>query len=268
MTDTRASLTLSLVLCLAGCGSDKADDAESGGGTSMMGGSSAVGGAGASGAATDGGARPQAGAGGIGSVAGGPSGGGGAGASGGAGENGGDPVPVQSITSCKAFKACGGDLKGEWFIKQMCASDAAWSGLIQKARPCAQATSTITQFTFQGYEEFDADSAHYEVTGRLSVGTTFPDSCLSAGGSCETAQSGLASRAGVSDATCTKMGAGCACSYWQTIPLAQRGAYETTGNTFTVTDASDGTSDTSEYCVEGDVLTIQDDDGSMTVLER
>ena len=55
--------------------------------------------------------------------------------------------------------------------------------------------------------------------------------------------------------------AGCACAFELNAPNKSSAAYTASGTTFTETDPSDGSMETSDYCVSGNELKVKSADG-------
>jgi hypothetical protein len=163
--------------------------------------------------------------------------------------------------SCEPFAACGGTLTGKWQVNNACIDDATKTAIANAAKVCDQGTATVTEIGLTGSATFEQQSVVYDGVISLAISSTFPLTCAVGSTSCGDAQKKLASAEGVTGATCTTMGTTCACQYRQSIPQKGQGSYVASGSTFTVTDPSDGSKNTSEYCVNGDTLRVKTEEG-------
>jgi hypothetical protein len=163
--------------------------------------------------------------------------------------------------SCpETFSACGGDVAGTWTVGAFCVdSDQA----LEAARaqcPAATADGFADQ---SGSYVVNADGTYSENTEfTFDFTVSLPASCLM-GLSCAQLQA-LAPSLG----DCLEDSGGCACSSKGTESTVDTGTWTINGNSLTLDGADD--TQTFDYCVDGDTLTVQDDGDveEITVLTR
>jgi hypothetical protein len=203
---------------VAGCGGNDGAGADGGGG-------SAAGGHGGAQTPRDGGA------------------GGNGGGSGGSGAGGGGVCPVGT--------PCGGDVVGTWTITDSCVSFSA-----SLSNVCIGLTAAGT-FTYAGSATYRADLTYTQTS---TIGGAFqydyPSTCLN-GYTC--AQLGTALLAAgsamgtFSSVSCRGNNGGCLCDTQLANPADnETGTYAVSGSTLLTTH--DGTTDSTDYCVSGNVM--------------
>ena len=164
------------------------------------------------------------------------------------------------LPACTPFTTCGGDLSGKWKVVESCPTAAGAGKLTNQLKLCAAATVTLDSVKFTGGVEYDKQGTlKNDVAFDLQISTTFPSSCVPAGSTCATTHPtppGLP----ILDLSCVATGTDCSCRYRLMGVQNQENSYEIMGTTVTETDVSDGTMLTSQYCVNGNVLRIQNGD--------
>lgn len=174
---------------------------------------------------------------------------------------------LQPPASCGAavsgFTPCGGDPKGTWTFADFCAP----AGNIGKVDNCPEVTAAI-DYTITRDVVIDASTITVAAgTQKVVFTLNYPLVCLSRDGDggtydsgindCPTLQSTLfkdPAKPGV----CTDSGSNvCKCvQSEEKAAAASTDTYVTSGTTITTTK-SDGKMETSEYCVKGNLLTVQ-----------
>jgi hypothetical protein len=184
----------------------------------------------------------------------------------GCGSDGGGAGPA----TCDSFAPCGGTLTGTWHLAKTCATPAAMMAAADQLKICPQGTASIDAYNFTGTGIFDGQGAvKYDVLVAFSVTTAFPASCLTAGQTCASAEQQIRTGDGVTSASCQMTSAGCSCSLMLKSPVRQEHSVATSGTTITETDPSDGSMETSQYCVDGNTLRVKTDkDGEIDVWTR
>jgi len=225
--------------------------------------------AGAGGSNAAGGAAPSAGAGGV--HSGGASGsttGGSNTAGGSAGANtAGDSTTGGSNTAggsagtasleCTPFTACGGDLTGPWSVSRDCLSADSQKQISDGIKFCPDATVQIVSLTDQGTITFIQGSLKRDEMVTVHFSETVPSSCLSAGMDCTAISP-----------QCVPLDAnGCSCDMIVPTPLRLEYSYTKTDTGFTTTDPTDGSTETFDYCVAGNVLRLRSGE-DITVAQR
>jgi len=148
--------------------------------------------------------------------------------------------------------SCGGDIVGNWVITSSCVK-----GQQTLTDNAACRTATLrTSLTATGTTSYRADMTYtlaFTVSGTDSV--TVPASCLSMGTTC--AQANQLFPDAVPGLQCNSAaGGGCNCTLAVPATLFNEvGTYSTSGGSVTTTP-SNGTSDTSQYCVRGNRLDL------------
>jgi hypothetical protein len=168
--------------------------------------------------------------------------------------------PSGVLPACTPFTTCGGDLSGKWKVVESCPTVVGAKKVTDKLKFCAAATVTLDSAKITGAVEYDKQGTlKNDVTFDLRISTTFPGSCVPAGSTCATTHPAPPTGATM-DMACVTMGTDCSCHYrWMGLQN-QENSYETKGTTVTETDVSDGSMLTSQYCVSGGVLRIQNED--------
>lgn len=160
-----------------------------------------------------------------------------------------------SGAACKTVDACGGNVAGHWTVADSCVTDD-----VDITSSCAGGTAKVA-ITFQGGVTYSADGTyvqtgtqagkvHYQLPTACFGGQT----CTTIAGALKTGSMEVSMGFSYSSVTCTNAsGNSCACDATiATSDAGENGTYTTSGGTLTTTH--DGTSDTTKYCVEGNVM--------------
>ena len=195
---------------------------------------------------------------------------GGARADGGTPADGGAHADTDAVVPCEPFAACGGDLTGTWRLVNTCPTAAGKLAVEDQLKFCPAGSASLNRYDFSGTATFDTKGAlKYDVLIDISVSTSVPSSCLGAGQTCTAVQQTLMGQSGVTSAACQTTNAGCSCSYAAQIPDKKEHSYVVSNTTITETDPSDGSVQTSQYCVDGNTLRVKSDkDGEIDVWIR
>ncbi len=167
-----------------------------------------------------------------------------------------DVPPVQSSDCLQPFTACGGDLAGIWDLSSYCEEGISVAGTqVYGDYGCAGATLTTTVLLTGGFD-FAQDGTYSFRTGSAGSFTyDIPAACMG-GYSCADIESEVGAD------TCTPDGAGgCGCA--GDIPEyeadeIQTGTWQTAGSALILTDDVYGYATDVDYCVDGDVLRLND----------
>jgi hypothetical protein len=171
-----------------------------------------------------------------------------------------------SNSSCGPFTPCGGSVVGTWKIATMCMGTAD-AGVPKADAACFTTTSNPNMkyggtFTFRNDATYTADIA---VNGSQTL--TYSAGCFSGAFSCSAIDS-IFKGPGVADAgmsgSCTSGSSGsCTCNETMNTDLTTiEGTYTTSGTTITMTSGSGSSPDTSDYCVQGNTLTLHESNSS------
>ena len=205
--------------------------------------------AGAGGSNAAGGAAPSAGAGGVHS-------GGASGSTTGGSNTAGGSAGTASL-ECTPFTACGGDLTGPWSVSRDCLSADSQKQISDGIKFCPDATVQIVSLTDQGTITFIQGSLKRDEMVTVHFSETVPSSCLSAGMDCTAISP-----------QCVPLDAnGCSCDMIVPTPLRLEYSYTKTDTGFTTTDPTDGSTETFDYCVAGNVLRLRSGE-DITVAQR
>ena len=169
---------------------------------------------------------------------------------------------------CGSFTPCGGAITGTWKLAGTCygSPDAGAPNADAGTSNCTPQQST-TSTQLNGTISFKTDGT-YSASTTMSGGAkfTYTASCLtSVGMTCDQLNSGLASNgtadAGVTASCSSKSAGGCACTETFTGASSnETGTYTTSGSALTMTSStstSTSPQDPTEYCVQGNRLTIR-----------
>lgn len=172
----------------------------------------------------------------------------------------------QSGGGCGAASACGGDIVGTWQVSSSCLAVDTSSMMDSTSCPGETASASGTKIT--GTISYNADKTYSStLTTSGSVVVTLPASCLTQQGvtvTCAQLQQALsgAMSSTFSSVTCAESGGGCACSVGlNPVTATQTGSYSTAAGVLTQTETG-GSPDDSNYCVQGNTLTISPGSGS------
>ena len=166
-----------------------------------------------------------------------------------------------SNSSCGAFTPCGGAVLGTWKVANLCTSTAD-AGAPKADAACSTTTSNPNMkyggtFTFRNDGTYTANLA---VSGSQTL--TYSAGCFNGAYSCSTIDS-VFKNPGTADAglsgSCTSASSGnCACNETmnaQMMPI--EGTYTTSGSTVTMTSGSGSSPEPSDFCVQGNTLTLR-----------
>jgi len=231
---SRAVLALAFLACA--CGGSASDDSAAGGATSAgtLGGGGGPATAGASGSL-------GSGAGAIGVA--------GAHSSSGSGNGAG---AANGSSSCPAITPCGGDLVGDWTIKQECMTT-----LMDAVSVCAGATRSMSPLRVTGSVSFRADKTMTS-TGVIAFSESIqiPSSCFTVD-ECMQYGSLFTGQTGVIDSTCAyDANTGCFCSLDVSADTMSSGTYEVQGTNVTITNSSTAKTEVDSFCVSGSTLKV------------
>jgi hypothetical protein len=162
-----------------------------------------------------------------------------------------------SGSACPTNAFCGGDLVGDWMVKQVCLE----LGTASVDAICGLATVNITPLMAKGTVSFNADhTIAWSDVFSYKEDIHIPAVCgtASTATSCATFAAELSAGDGVTDSLCSyDVVTGCSCSLTRTESPTSSGTYElhqvasvwiTTSPVFTEAD---------DYCVAGDTLTLR-----------
>jgi len=250
----RAKGTLMLALCACACGSSS--PGSTGGAGSDPGvvlgqggdGSAATGSAGSNGLPSAGSNGSSGSTGGLGTS--------GAGHSAGAGNSG---------PACPPIAFCGGDLVGDWTVKQVCHEIPATMVQI-----CGFATVGVTPLTADGTVSFKADhTVASSVVYSYRLNVLVPPVCNTGASEASCAAYATAisgGQDGASDAHCNyDPVAGCSCSWTNTESSTISGTYEVMQVASVWITTSPVTNEVDDYCVAGNTLTLKRREGDTIV---
>lgn len=167
--------------------------------------------------------------------------------------------------ACPAVTPCGGDLVGEWSIKQMCLDELMTS----IAGACPGTKITLSQVMGSGSISFKADktmSSSAVITFNESV--QLPTSCYSEA-QCTNVAAVLAADASVMNSHCGYDAVnGCSCTLTARQTSMGDGTYEVQGTNVNLTNASTGKTEVDSFCVSGNTASLfqHNDDGSGTII--
>ena len=161
--------------------------------------------------------------------------------------------------SCGKVAPCGGDVAGTWNVSGACFKSTTLDTTLGSA--CAGATVALTFTALSGTVALNGDLTYATTTtAAFALQQTLPAACLQALATTCAAldqqfKEMMATDPTVLSAGCTGSGT-CICSL-RTAPQtsSETGTYATSGTTLTLT-ASDGTSESNPYCVQGNELHV------------
>lgn len=171
----------------------------------------------------------------------------------GAGSAGTSPGTSNGASACSAINPCGGDLLGDWTIKDLCmgTSTQPFGG------SCAGVTLSLGLLAATGSISFRADNTEVG-TATLSYRSTvhIPADCYDEG-SCNAYQTALNAVNDVSNAMCSwDAGSGCACTTSVTTSSMANGTYQVQGTNVSFTDFTTGRQSVASFCVSGNTLRL------------
>lgn len=237
---------LLLALCAWACGSSSSGRAGTGGSDPGV-----VVGQGGAGSGTGG----SAGASGL------PSAGtsGASGAASGSAASGAGPIAGagHSGAACATNPFCGGDLVGDWVVKQVCLE----IGIASVESICGLATVNLTPLMAKGTVSFKADqTVAWSDVFSYKEDISIPAVCgiASSATSCATFATELSAGDGVSDSQCSYDAVtGCSCSLTRTESPMSSGTYELHQVSSVWVTTSPAYTEADDYCVAGNTLTLR-----------
>jgi hypothetical protein len=154
---------------------------------------------------------------------------------------------------CSGFSACGGDPVGNWTIQGICLDPDS------DPIPACDGEQVSANITQSGTVMVTSDGYTTSVTTQGTVTVTVPGSCLTGLTSCDQLSS--------PDQTCSgDVSSSCSCRSDVDEMSSETGTYTTSGGVLTLMP-SGGTTETLEYCVNGDTFRVRDGP-SIVVLVR
>jgi hypothetical protein len=154
------------------------------------------------------------------------------------------------------FSACGGDITGTWNINGLCANQLGDG--FEEFCPTAVVDIVIDGSGTVTFNQDNTFEVNLDITGDIDI--NFPADCTTGAPSCDGL---LGSDPG--DPVCTGTpSSGCDCSAVIDDTNADSGTYTTSGNDITFDDDTEP----GQYCVDGDVLTVQTIEGFIYTGER
>ena len=156
-------------------------------------------------------------------------------------------------STCPVVVPCGGDLVGDWKVKQECVQigEDAIDAL------CPGATIGVTDLTADGTVSFKADNTMTS-SGNFSFTETirFPTSCMTAD-QCRTYAIALSAEPSVMNPQCVYDAlTGCSCTMTSSQATMNSGTYQVQGSTVTITSAAGAQPEVDSFCVSGNTLSI------------
>ncbi len=166
--------------------------------------------------------------------------------------------------TCPTFTPCGGDVLGDWTIKDFCLGSAMSDALSEF---CPGATVSVGPIMATGTLSFKADgtevgSATLSYQGSVHI----PADCYTEA-NCATYETALNTVNGVSTASCSwdaATGCSCAMSINQA-PSMGSGTYQVQGTDILFTSSDSGNTSVSNFCVSGNTLRIVSADAGSTL---
>lgn len=173
--------------------------------------------------------------------------------------------PSSCVEASSTFAACGGDPTGTWGFAEFCIDGKKLGGDPFNGK-CPTATAAI-DVNDPRTVTIDATTLTTSAgTIGLKTTLTIPGSCLSANNAtCDQVQSSMKT------AQCALSGQDCVCNESKDQPETEsKQTYTTSGNTIEITDPTDGSKSTGEYCVKSNLLYFKQigGDGILYVLDR
>ncbi|SRR6266540_1783114 len=160
--------------------------------------------------------------------------------------------------SCGQVQPCGGDVVGNWRMLGACLNSAALQESLETA-VCPGVTISVSNLQLTGTLSLNADQSYTagSVIETFTMVETVPSSCL-AGMTCADLDASLNADVppeGVESASCSGTSS-CTCRLnFRVSAMGESGTYTAAGTTLTTTDAA-GSVDTSQYCVQGNLLHV------------
>lgn len=171
--------------------------------------------------------------------------------------------PASCVAALADFKPCGGDPAGTWTFADFCAP-AQGIGAVPN---CPELTATI-DYTINRDVVIDASNITIAAgSAHTALVINYPLVCFTRDGDGGTIDAGISDCATLQTQinkdpknmyACVDKGSGiCACTTASDATAAEEKQTYTTSGTSLTTTKSDGTMDTSEYCVNGNLLSVQ-----------
>jgi hypothetical protein len=176
-------------------------------------------------------------------------------------EDAGDADETPAAPVCAPFHACGGDLVGRWKV----VSDCYDSSDIEYGCETLHHNPDMTAGTF---EFSDTGMAIRDVTGTVNYTMLLQGTCVDS--SCDALQATVEARIaeeGSGTAVCSSVVGGCSCEIVVTSDSNVSSGYSVVGSRLTYSyDPDPGASETFDFCVDGDTLTLHlPGEGSVTL---
>ena len=170
--------------------------------------------------------------------------------------------------SCGNVAPCGGSVAGTWNVSGACFKSSTLDATL--GAECAGATVALAVTQISGTVALNGDLTYATTTtAALALQEALPPACLQAVGlTCaaldQQFKQMMATDPTILSAGCTGSGT-CICSL-RTAPRtsSETGTYTTSGTTLTLT-ASDGSSESNEYCLQGNELHVMALDPAMPI---
>ncbi|HKO51740.1 MAG TPA: hypothetical protein VJV79_28715 [Polyangiaceae bacterium] len=163
----------------------------------------------------------------------------------------GNSAGANNGSTCPAAAPCGGELLGDWTIKQACVE--LQTGQIVES--CPGATVTLSPITATGMVSFKGDNTTTS-SGTISFMQTvkLPVNCANEA-QCKAAGASLATQPTISNAQCLYAATGCTCTVTSTQPVMNSGTYQIEGTNVTFT-STNGQPVVDRFCVSGNTLSL------------
>jgi hypothetical protein len=162
--------------------------------------------------------------------------------------------------ACPMVTPCGGDLVGDWHIKQMCLG-ALMAGTTVS---CPGSTVNLSQLMASGTISFRADhTMNSSAALSFTESAQLPPSCYSEA-QCTALAANLASSATVTNSHCAYDSvSGCSCSLISTqATTMSNGSYEVQGSNVNLTDSKSGKTTVNTFCVSGNTASLFERDAN------
>jgi hypothetical protein len=194
------------------------------------------------------------------------------------GGSGGTVIP---LNDCPGFAPCGGDVVGRWKLSSEC---GGFEVSMPTVPECDGLTSNATSSGDIGYEFRTDGSVALDGYLLVNLDLDYTEACtqalygVSAQEQCDTldgTNQNSSDQSGSVDASfsCQLSGTTCSCHVRESIATngTTLATYTISGNQITLIDPSDGSTQTSDYCVEGNQLKLRAmgaAEGSYGILRR
>jgi len=158
--------------------------------------------------------------------------------------------------SCGKVEPCGGAVVGTWKAGPTCANNAFITMSFEQGLmdTCPTATVGGIRVSQSGTVTLGADLSYSaSIVDDTSVSFTIPASCNTSGASCSVLAAYLQESVSGGTASCTGLG-GCTCTLSMSQPQSDTGTYSISGNSITINSATNGSTGTEDYCVQGNTL--------------